>query len=445
VLNVVSACSPSFPEIPSPERGIAESASSRLAWLYVVCGGILLVALMVVNTGMLSQILRELAIVPAAIRFGDIPLYFVFAFLLTLVEAGIGFLHGALSHTDGAEGVPRPLKVSALGTLSAAIAIAFVEGFFYSQVGDPKRVFALTDWLSARHDQIFFIWGTVLVMLLFGLGHVLIRSAQTIRSAGAADHFRRQLKKITRDIFESKELFEEAEQRFRSATTEAARAADAIQKTRVTDVGKLAVPLSSADVAAIGSRTNAWLAIAVAGLLVLALIASMTAIPYWVGLGTGVACFVVGLLLRKEDGAIQSGDDVTVVATWDWVRTSVAALILLGIVTLHIYLFGRLSATVDIAGWLLSLAMCALLIGAGREAAGAFALFGASILTVATALIALGTWLVIAVVFIAVVAVWLLETMLVILAAPVSWFRRTEPPTRGVPADGTAEIGHAVE
>ena len=46
----------------------------------------------VVNTGMLSQILKDLEVVPVQRQFGTLPLYAIFAALLTLVEAATGLL-----------------------------------------------------------------------------------------------------------------------------------------------------------------------------------------------------------------------------------------------------------------------------------------------------------------------------------------------------------------
>lgn len=428
-LATISFPSCNFPEVPLPDQAIRESKSIRLARLYILVGGVLLAALVVVNTGMLSQILRDLGIIPQHLSVAGIPLYYAFALLLTLVEAGIGFVFGVLHHSEPSE-YPKRLKISALVILLFAIAIAFVEGFFYAQIGlqggDVAEEFKLSEVLVFRPHQIYFVWGFVLVLMLFALGHVLVTSAQVIMSAGAVRRLLRQLEQVTLRINSLKERFGEAKNQLHSATEEAKKVADAVNAVEFAKTNpptELVLP----EIESIISRTNTWQVIAVIGLLLLLLITWVTSIPYWVGAATGVACFAVGMLLRKNDEAIRSRDRISFVATHDWIRATTAALVLTGVVALHIYLLGQLSTVIDIAGGLVSIVIYALLVGAGREISGAFAVFGASIGLFRSALFAIASAIIFAFSYVILAITWLLEFVLVLLAAPVGWFRRAGP------------------
>lgn len=74
-------------ELPSI---ISHELSKRGNTFVLVVLGILLVGLITVNTGLLSRILVEHGIVPERYKLLGVPLSYVFAILLTLVEAGTG-------------------------------------------------------------------------------------------------------------------------------------------------------------------------------------------------------------------------------------------------------------------------------------------------------------------------------------------------------------------
>jgi hypothetical protein len=184
-----------LPALPESGDELAEAVSAlRIAWLKVILSGTILFALMLVNTGMLSQILRDLGVVPATMTFAGIPLSYVFAFILTLVEAGLGVAHGATRERE-------PDKFFRLSTFMVvfAVILACVEGFFYSRVAPSSGLFTLP-FINYELPQsnLFFLWGFVLVMTLFGLGSIGYEAAEIILHGTKSSTLRREIKKLLR-------------------------------------------------------------------------------------------------------------------------------------------------------------------------------------------------------------------------------------------------------
>jgi hypothetical protein len=86
---------PAFPDILTAEQLSVQHGSLRTAKGRLFVSSIILIALISVNTGMLGQILKDLGFIPHDRAYFGIPLYLVFAFILTLVEAGLGYVHAA--------------------------------------------------------------------------------------------------------------------------------------------------------------------------------------------------------------------------------------------------------------------------------------------------------------------------------------------------------------
>ena len=143
---------------------------------------------------MLWQILRDLGFIPHDLTYFGIPLYLVFAFMLTLVEAGLGYVHTA--------GRPTPDEASRFALWPPiascfAVVMACVEGFFYSQVAPSKNSLVdLPIGQQIKQGTLFFLWGATLVLVLFGLG--AIWSASLERIARSADHLPALVRRLSR-------------------------------------------------------------------------------------------------------------------------------------------------------------------------------------------------------------------------------------------------------
>ena len=190
-------------ELPSQpaEEGLTQSTGTlSVARMAFTCSALLLVAITTVNTGMLSQILRDLGFIPPSLKFFGVALFYILAFLLTLVEAGIGFLHGAFSDADLSD---ERAKIHIGPTLAAlgAVAMACVEGFFYSRIM-PNRTDTVTIPLigyTLPQTDVFFIWGFLLVMTLFGLGLAFYRNLRIVLHGTALAAVRKQWRAFTKE------------------------------------------------------------------------------------------------------------------------------------------------------------------------------------------------------------------------------------------------------
>jgi hypothetical protein len=176
---------PGFPNIPAADQISAQHGSLRTAKVRLLVSSAILIALISVNTGMLGQILKDLGFIPHDLVYFGIPLYLVFAFILTLAEAGLGYVH-----TAGRPSPDEPPRVAVWPAIAVcfAVVIACVEGFFYSQVA-PSRA-SLVDLpigFQIKQGTLFFLWGATLVLVLFGLG--TIWSTALERTTRSADHF----------------------------------------------------------------------------------------------------------------------------------------------------------------------------------------------------------------------------------------------------------------
>jgi hypothetical protein len=194
LIEAAAKAAPDFPSIPSTNELSAEHGDLRTARTRLIVSSVILIALILVNTGMLGQILRDLGFIPHDLAYFGIPLYLVFAFILTLAEAGLGYIHTASRPAPDEAG--RVAVWPAIAVCFAAV-IACVEGFFYSQVA-PSRdsLVDLPIGYHVKQGSLFFLWGATLVLVLFGLGTIWSKSLERIsRSAG---HFPQLVQRLVR-------------------------------------------------------------------------------------------------------------------------------------------------------------------------------------------------------------------------------------------------------
>jgi len=315
---------PGFPNLPTADQLAAQHGSLRTAKARLLVSSMILIALISVNTGMLGQILRDLGFIPHDLTYFGIPLYLVFAFMLTLVEAGLGYVHTA--------GRPTPDEASrfALWPLIAscfAVVMACVEGFFYSQVAPSRNSLVdLPIGQQIKQGTLFFLWGATLVLVLFGLG--AIWSASLERIAKSADH----LPALIRRLWRYREKFDAACAR---AGKGAGRLGDEVQVIRqdlqdaaqettslvasVTelregatsdDPGDAAAPrqLTTAEAHHFASLSGMWFMLTLLSLLIVIASGLYAFFPYigiraaWlVSVGLAACFLILGLLLPRGE------------------------------------------------------------------------------------------------------------------------------------------------
>lgn len=191
---------------------VQASGALRVAKFSFACCAFLLIAIICVNTGMLSQIVRDLLNIPQAFRFLDIPLPYVLAFLITCVEAGIGVIHGLFSDPEMREEHVK-IPVGPAFASAAAVGMACIEGFFYSRIM-PNRSETVTipfvNYTVAQTD-LFFLWGFLLVMTLFGLGLGCYRMGARVLRGTAITSLQKQLRALTKQASQWTSALREAQ------------------------------------------------------------------------------------------------------------------------------------------------------------------------------------------------------------------------------------------
>jgi len=181
----ISASSGGAGALPPQPEMLSETEALRKAHMRLTVSSLLVAALVFVNTGMLSQILRDLNIIPPSYAVLGIPLFYFLALMITLIEAGLGFVHGILSENEPGE--EEKIHFGAWAVVLAAMGIACVEGFFYSRIS-PDRTRIVTIPIvnyGVPEPDIFFIWGFLLVMTLFLLGLMWYRAFSSVLHGSA--------------------------------------------------------------------------------------------------------------------------------------------------------------------------------------------------------------------------------------------------------------------
>lgn len=192
LLELSARINSAFPAVPTADQLSAQHATLRTAWLRLIVTGAILLAIMGVNTAMLGQILRDLGFIPHDLIYFGVPLYIILAFILTLAEAGLGYIHTVTRPESERVAVWPILAIASAGV------IASVEGVFYSQVApDRQGFFLLPGGYQVHQTSLFFFWGATLVVVLFALGMVWSTSLERI--AQSAAYFPSVVKQLTRD------------------------------------------------------------------------------------------------------------------------------------------------------------------------------------------------------------------------------------------------------
>jgi hypothetical protein len=327
-----------LPALPGAEELAESAAGLRVAWLKLVGAVTILLGGMIANTGMLSQILRDLGVVPATITFAGIPLAYVLAFILTLVEAGLGVAHGA-TRTE------NPDKLSILPAIITvfAVIVASVEGFFYSGIASSTSMYSLP-FLNYEmpKSHFFFFWGFVLVMALFVLGFIGFEACATVLRGTKSGTLRREINKLQR----RHERYARAVKQSQEALNEAKTAANNVDKIlagpaangesvceelvavmKRVEVLKDAPPEWAKDKEAALTRTEVhqlaqsgglWLTFSLLGVVVMTITGLSSFATFYLGLkpmvlwvlavGQAVMFFGVGFLLGAGETVVQGGE-----------------------------------------------------------------------------------------------------------------------------------------
>jgi hypothetical protein len=349
------------PAGPAPAADPMAFIRTRKGRMNLVFSSVLLLCFATVNMFMLSEILKDLGIVPPNLRFGPLELRFVFAFILTLAEAGVGYLYGYFSEADDVpDGDERQFRLAPLLIGLGAMVIAGVEGAFYAAVGGDRGNIPV---LGVPYAAVFFAWGFVLVMTLFGLGVVWHRSSTDATTRSGAFAVRKGLDRLgARADACRRELESTEKERLKveqGLTSLAARLA-----TAAPEPGDV-TPAKGEDLGPLEVRT---VVVAVlTAILVVAffaiwrqLLEALYRLPDWqfhLAAAGHTAAFLMAGMLMSSDAVVRRGR-----------RGSVLAVVCLVIAVAGYLAVGyRAWQTGGGQLWLLSMSMAIVLVFAGRE------------------------------------------------------------------------------
>jgi hypothetical protein len=214
------SAAPSLEELPSHDASQVTFADLRVARAVLVVLSIFLIGVLLANTGMLSQIVRDLGFIPQSYSILGAPLYVLFALLLTLIEAGVGVAYDV---TKGMAGKEQKIAILPVLLIFLAVIIACVEGFFYSQVAANKDSLVEFPFIGyqMKQGQLFFLWGFALVTILFVLGSLWFHALSTVRRGNSFTVMQRQIRQLSKD----KESHAKALERSASAIDSSRKAA----------------------------------------------------------------------------------------------------------------------------------------------------------------------------------------------------------------------------
>jgi hypothetical protein len=178
-------------------KAFAQVGSQRVALMQALVNSVILIGVLFLNTGMLSQILRDLGYIPQSLQFAGMPLYYLLAFVIAVLEAGFGFAHGIFS--DREEGDSR-IQIGAVLVALASVCIGVVEGFFYSRMLPDRQLTVTIPFVnySMAQTDVLFMQGFLLVMGLFVFGLVLYQAMTKLLRGTALGALRRKLKALAK-------------------------------------------------------------------------------------------------------------------------------------------------------------------------------------------------------------------------------------------------------
>ncbi len=457
--DAAAKAAPAFPNIPASDQLSVQHGSLRTAKVRLFVSSVILFALISVNTGMLGQILRDLGFIPHDLVYFGIPLYLVFAFILTLAEAGLGYVH-----TAGRPDEPARVPVWPAIAVCFAVVIACVEGFFYSQVAPSRESLVdLPIGFQIKQGTLFFLWGATLVLVLFALGTIWSTSLERITRS--ADHFPDLVRRLSRhrekfaaacdradkSVGHLTEQVETTHQRLQTAAQEATSVVASVAQLKDAASGnqlEAAAPrlLTTAEAYHFMHLSGMWLFLTVLSFFIVGasgFYAVGYAFPYlansvtpFVSFGLA-ACFVVlGLLLPRGDLLLDGTGTRRVIVSGSLWRGRMAVALTVFIVLAFMALMWRVRlARYQAALWIVILLVGGSLAAAASQAAATgkglrlwFHSCGNLLLACLEAIVRLCGRLLLAIVY-------LVEVVALAVAAPVFLLRGRELPTLHLLAD----------
>lgn len=448
-----------FPSIPplklDTDEELADVQQVHKARYQLTIVSFLILALVLVNVGMLSQILRDIVTVASIRVIGPMRLYHFLAMFLTTIEAGIGVLHahfGLESEGRGRSYWPQGL------TVLGATGFAFVEGFFYSRVGSADQSVQFPLGVTFTMEFAFFVLGFLLPLVLTGLGSVAYRSLMGTLEGHTLRHVKSQLKRsnkiarrldatlerIKSNLHSVREEVHQLDQSLPQSSEEQTRKLVKTIDEQGKEIRKLAETkpvwavnlvqeLTEAEVQQEAHRVGAYLLATVAtlGLSIWLGIYAFSALypalqPWWVAaiaIASGTTLLACGLLLRPTPIAVDDAGALRPVDGFGYrVWSVVAALAVVAILGFETYVLAREAVPAGLGlPWVVVLGAGLALVALGRELASTV-LMAVCCASAAVVLIRrFGVWLGLWLVRLLIGMMTVVEFIASLLAQPLRW------------------------
>jgi hypothetical protein len=378
-----------LPALPSAGAVAESSAGYRIAWLKLVLSGLILAAIMTVNTAMLSQILRDLGIVPPALVFFGVPVAYFLAFLMTGVEAGLGVAHAATR-------IPNKFAVWPYFFGVLAFGVSLVEGFFWSRIAPPLGTFTLPFvGYEMLQPSLFYCFGFVLVWTLFGLGSVGFESAASVLGGRQSDLLSRAIDKLrglheqyarsvsdtAKPLADAVSAANEIDKKIQGPAANAENVLKSVEKLRqeIEERSKLApdsargveLELTRPEVYQLAQMGGLWLTLTLIGATAMTVIGlegfsdSMDPKLRWaLAIGQAVAFFGIGALLGSGEMIVRRGygenerDVIVAPALSRWMAYGIGCVLV-------VFYLALAFTTIRGAEWMVNLILGLFLIAAG--------------------------------------------------------------------------------
>jgi hypothetical protein len=182
-LKNLSLAAESVPTVPDIPQALRSTERSRVAWIFVVVTSLLLPLFMGANAMMTGLVLSEF--LPPVQPFFGVPVAFVIAGVIVLVEAAIGVFHAA--EAESREGTERVVTIWGLVLSLAAVAVVVVEALLYGLV-DAEEIVKIP-----IAGSVFGLVGALLGLAVFGAGKLWNGSLITIRKERTPRTVKKQL------------------------------------------------------------------------------------------------------------------------------------------------------------------------------------------------------------------------------------------------------------
>lgn len=466
---------PVLPAVPDTQDLWVEVKEVRRATATLILAGLVALAIMIVNTGMLSRILKDLDL--GFTIYGSVRLYHVIAFLFTLVELGLGIIYSKIG--ENTKQLSAGTHLARLVPIIFAFALAFAEGVFYSQAGmetslpapfQGTRSILQIEPAIVNLSYAFGVLGCTLPLILFGLGHICYQALMTIRDGYALDHMRMDLKKISRNMHYLQENFRTVEATIHKAREQYSQilelfaavkpdTQDAISRTvketssQVLQCSKTPPEwarsrlesLTPAESQQEGYRVLAWTVMTGfisftsiwlhSWAIALQYTDLMIPLPTVMAIAQVAVLLATGLLLRSEQVLLNDNQDiiVRVASTRVWANRTAVSVIALLVITANWGLLSKFPGSLGLAG-LLVLGLGAALLLLGKD----FPIMLSMIACLALASLAIVrgilAWIGLVGIRLSIGALFLAEFLLRLVAAPVQWYTQQRSVQVAVPS-----------